>query len=213
MAVGCRKSGPPGDPYRSVLLPAFSSDRLHGLLDELLEAYTANGMPVADSLLPPLSEAELVERCRWFPGSLPPEIVSLYAWRGGQEKEAWESDFPFWFRDNTFCSIERAPGEYRRMMDSYGRDPEYHELLKHSFPFASFNGGWYVLPTRGQPFSPVLTAPIISVMEGIDIHFFSIETMVRTCIDWVRAGAYDPENPMPRELELQIWRRHNPGIF
>ena len=201
------------DLYSNITLPEFSNDNLHKLLDKLLAAYESKGMSVSDSLLPPIPELELVKKCNWFPGKLPPQIISLYSWRGGQEKDAWESEFPFWFRDNSFCSIERAEDEYKSMMESYGSYPQDHELLKYSFPFAAFNGGWYVFPTKGQPFSSSLKAPIISVLEGIDIFFFSIESMVLTCLDWVSHEKYDADYTLPEDIEMKIWRKHNPGIF
>lgn len=99
------------------------------------------------------------------------------------------------------------------MMESYGTIPEDHFMLKHSFPIASFNGGWYVLPTKGHRFSKNLTAPIISVLQGIDVFFYSIETMVSTCIDWVNHEKYDKNYTLPEDVEMSIWRKHNPGIF
>ena len=212
-AAGCQDRSGNFDPYAKVSLPPFSADNLHRLLDRLLAAFEARDMPVADSLLPPLSQAELIKRCAWFPGELPPEIVALYAWRGGQEKDAWETEFPFWFRDNSFCSIERAEQEYKSMMASYGIYQETRELLQYSFPFAAFNGGWYVLPTRGQPYSASLAAPVIGVLEGIDIYYFSIETRVATCVDWVGHDSYAAGVSLPESVEMSIWQKHNPGIF
>ena len=211
--AGCENENQAKDLYSNINLPEFSSENLHMLLDRLLHAYESKEMHVSDSLLPALSKAELVERCKWFPGELPPEIVSLYSWRGGQEKDAWESRFPFWFRDNSFCSIERAELEYKSMMASYGIYPADHELLKYSFPFAAFNGGWYVLPTKGQPFSSTLKAPVIGVLQGIDIYYFSMERMVSTCIDWVIHEKYGRESSLPGDVEHEIWQKHNPGIF
>lgn len=197
--------------YNPIEIPDFSKTRLHSKLDKLLAAYETKGMKVANSLLAPLSEKVVREKCLWFPGELPNEIVSLYAWRGGQEADAWDSDYPFWFRDNSFCSIERAEIEYKSMMDSYGSDPENHEMLKYSFPFASFNGGWYVLPTGTLTFNTTLKKPIVSVHQGVDIFFYTIETMVDTCVDWVNHPQY--EDSLPDAVEMKIWCKHNPGIF
>ena len=213
IVTACEGEKMMNDLYQNVQLPPFSATNLHTLLNELLDAYEAKGMKVSNDLLPPINEQELREICSWFPGELPAEIIALYAWRGGHKKDAWEADFPFWFRDNSFCSIERAKQEYQSMMDSYGTIPEDHELLKYSFPFASFNGGCYVLPTQGQPFSSALSLPIISVLEGIDILFYSIESMVSTCIEWVKHPQYDEDYSLPKEIEIEIWQKHNPGIF
>ncbi len=202
-------------PHRqgNISLPPFSGDHLHSLLNQLLSAFEDKGLHVADSLLPPLSESEVVDRCKWFPGTLPAEIIALYGWRGGQEKDAWEESQPFWFRDNSFTSIARAESEYRSMMSSYGSFAADHELLKYSFPFAAFNGAWYVIPTGKHPFGKSLPRPIISVYEGIDVYFYSIETMVATCLDWVSHPSYTKDGTLPREVEMAIWNRHNPGVF
>ena len=194
-------------------VPVFSASRLHAGLDRLLAAYEQKGVAVADTLLPPLEPDALREACGWFPGELPPQLVALYGWRGGQEKDAWETEHPFWFRDMSFSSVARAEQEYASMMASYGLNPLDRGLLKFSFPFASFNGGWYVLPTRGHPFNTSLVCPVICVLEGIDVYFYSLQTMVDTCVDWVIHPAYTEDGSLPRDIELEIWRRHNPGIF
>ena len=196
-----------------IKLPEFSKHHLHEQLDKLLEAYESKGMTVRESLLPGIPEPELKKMCTWFPGELPEEIVALYEWRGGQAKDAWEEEFPFWFRDNSFCSIQRAEYEYKSMMESYGTFPENHDMLKYSFPIASFNGSWYVLPTRSHNLDANLAKPIISVHEGIDIYFYSIEKMVQTCVEWVQHENYSPEGLYPEDIEMEIWKKHNPGIF
>jgi len=213
MLASCDGKVSMNDKYLNIDVPEFSSENLHSLLDELLSAYENRGMNLSSSLLPPIEERDLKNRCRWFPGELPREIISLYGWRGGQKKDAWASEHPFWFRDMSFCSIERAEYEYKSMMESYGSYPKNHELLKFSFPIASFNGGWYVLPTNGQPYSSKLTTPIISVFQGIDIYYFSIEQMVKTCIDWVNHDKYRDDYTLPDDIESAIWQKHNPGIF
>ncbi|WP_233218539.1 hypothetical protein [Photobacterium sp. GB-210] len=199
--------------HKDINIPKFSTEVLHNSLDKLLKAFEAKGMKVSESLLPPLDEQELREKCSWFPGDLTEEIIALYSWRGGQVNDAWGSEYPFWFRDNSFCSIERAKNEYKSMMDSYGTYKEDHFMLKNSFPIASFNGGWYVIPTKGNNLSSVLERPIISVMQGIDVYFYSIQKMVDTCVEWVENDKYKEDGLYPEELEMEIWSKHNPGIF
>ena len=194
-------------------VPDFSGENLHRQLDRLLAAFESRGMHVSQSLLPGLTRAELDMKCGWFPGELVDEIVSLYGWRGGQGKDAWETEYPFWFRDNSFCSIERAEHEYKSMMETYGAYPPDHDMLKYSFPVASFNGGWYVIPTKSHYFNPLLKRPVISVHEGVDVYYYSIELMVETCVDWVENENYTADGLYPEELEMRIWRKHNPGIF
>ncbi|MDO6545561.1 hypothetical protein [Photobacterium sanguinicancri] len=197
----------------NIKLTKFSKENLHQNLNRLLNAFESKGMNVEGSLLPPIPEIELRERCSWFPGDLPNEIVALYEWRGGQEKDTWESEFPFWFRDNSFCSIARAEFEYKSMMESYGKYQPDHDMLKYSFPIAAFNGGWYVIPTRRHNLNSVLKRPVISVHQDIDIYFYTIEKMVETCAEWVEHDNYSPDGLYPESVEMQIWRKHNPAIF
>lgn len=214
---GCdRRNQAEGAFQLPISVPPFSKQRLHRLLGELQEAYEEKDLHVSNSLLPPVSESELQARCDWFEGKFPPELVALYSWRGGQHSGPWDladDDYPFWFRDCAFSSIDTAKIEYRRIMDSYGIDPESYDLLKHCFPFAEFNGGWMVMPTEPQRLDVRFPRPVISVMEGIDVFFYSVESMVETCIDWVREPSYDRNSGLTDEVELEIWRRHNPGIF
>ena len=211
--AGCDQLEDESIPYPDARVPEFSSENLHRLLDELLEAYESKGMRVSETLLPPHSESELRERCQWFPGELSPEIISLYTWRGGQASDAWVTEFPFWFRDNSFSNLEYAEQSYKSIMATYGLFPQDRELLKYSFPFAEFNGGWYILPTRGLAPGTQLKAPVISVLEGVVIYYYSIEAMVQTCIDWVNHELYSAESSLPDTVEIEIWRKHNPGIF
>lgn len=211
--TGCSKEEYMSEKHHVINMPEFSETRLHSELDRLLAAYEDKGMKVSETLLPALTEYEIIEQCSWFPGELTKEIISLYSWRGGQEHDAWETEHPFWFRDNSFTSLQRVQNEYRKMMDSYGKYPEDHEMLKYSFPFASFNGGWYVLPTRKHNFNQSLKSPVISVLEGIDVYFYSIESMVSICTEWVSRPEYDTDYTLPEEIEEKIWKKYNPGIF
>ncbi len=194
-------------------VPEFSPTRLHAALDRLLAAYESKGMRVSETLSPPIPEDELRSACDWFPGELPPEIVALYGWRGGHEEVAWGSKAPFLFRDNSFCNIERARRAYDSMMSSYGSYSSDGRWLKYSFPFAEFDGAQYVLPARGHPFNASLKSPVISVFEGIDVYFYSLEKMVNTCIDWVSHPEYSEDYSLPEKVEMDTWRKHNPGIF
>jgi hypothetical protein len=196
--------------------PPFSSVRLHDRLDKLLDAFEAKGLRVSDTLLPPIPEAELRSLCSWFPERLPEELVSLYSWRGGQHPGPWdisEPDHPFWFRDYAFSSIESAESSYSSLMAASNQYPEFHDLLVHCFPFAEFNGARLVMPTKANGLEPKLPRPIISAFEGIDVFFYTIESMVSTCVDWVSHPRYRSDPAEWQAIELQIWRDHNPGIF
>ena len=214
LLYGCDQGGSANQDTAQILtLPEFSAERLHAQLDTLSEAYEDKGLQVSKNLLPALDEQALAQKSIWFPGEMIAELIALYGWREGQEKDAWETEHSFLFRDNAFTSMARAEKEYESIMESYGAEPEDHDLLESSFPFAAFNGGWFVLPTGSHPYEDKFERPVISVHEGIDVYFYSIESMVKTCIDWVRHPAYANNSSLPRDIELAIWEKHNPGIF
>jgi len=191
--------------------PPFSTNKLHLLLDDLLKNYESKGMFIADTLLPALKEEEIKKQCNWFPTALPQEIIALYSWRGGQKDDEQP---PFMFRDNVFHTLITAKLEYENMMESYGADPENHNLLKYSFPFASLDGSFYVLPAKGHSFNVSLEKPVISVFQGIDMFFYSIVSMVSTSIDWVSNSKYENDYLfLSEKAEMEIWKKHNPSIF
>lgn len=196
-----------------VVLPAFSQVVFHAQLEALRLAYEAKGQHVSSSLLPPLNEVALRERCAWFPAALPQELTSLYAWHGGQDKKVDQDKFPFWFRDCGFISPNEAEREYKDIMSIYGQNPMDHELLKYSFPFAAFNSGWLVLPCKGQSLDLRFPRPVIFVMEGITVFFYSMQLMIDTCVEWVSHPQLNEHAQLPPEIELKIWQKHNPGIF
>lgn len=103
------------------------------------------------------------------------------------------------------------------MMQSYGvgnsRASEGIEL-RTSFPFASFNGGWYVLPCAGHDLDARHLLPVVSVFQGIGIHFFSLEAMLDTCAEWALASSCGANGlELSEQSEMTIWQRHNPGLF
>jgi hypothetical protein len=193
-------------------LPKFSSKRLHAKLEALRQAYEAKGFNVTDTLQPALSAQELQAQCSWFPAPLPEEIISLYAWRGGQIESGSDDDFAFAFEGRTFLTLEDAKLEYDSMMSTYGAEPSDAPLLRTCFPFAAYNGGWLVMPCADQSLEPRLERPIISVMQGISIHYYSLELMVVTALDEVLHPQYDGYNGLPEAISMEIWDRHNPGI-
>ena len=85
--------------------------------------------------------------------------------------------------------------------------------LATCFPFAGFNGGWGVFPCAGQRFDKRLAFPIVSVFQGVDIFYYSLESMVETCVDWVSQAGDQPGLNDTEGKCLEIWRKHNPGIL
>jgi hypothetical protein len=45
------------------------------------------------------------------------------------------------------------------------------------------------------------------------MYFHSIESMLRTCIDWVSSPYRENHGVLPEDFEMAVWKRHNPGIF
>lgn len=193
-------------------IASFSRERLHARLEELRLAYETKGFHVTDSLLPGLSEQEVRAQCSWFPAPLPEELIALYGWHNGQRQPVGENESPFWFRDCIFSTLADAKAEYASMMSGYGVNPADGPLVRIAFPFAAYEGGWLVMPCAEQTVEPRLPRPIINVMEGIAVHYYSIELMVETAIEWVSHPAYDGHG-LPQDEEMRIWRKHNPGIF
>jgi hypothetical protein len=191
---------------------------LHQLLEELCNSFEKKEHNVFPSLLPPLSEQEIELRCKgWFPSKIPKGINNLYTWKGGQEKDAWEEEFPFWFRDMSFISLEQAESEYKSMNESYGVYNTLEEdgvLLKDCFPFAAFNGGWFVVPASKNKWSHKFSEPVICVLQGIEMYYHSIEKMVKTSIECVQHTTWSTEeSDLDEKIEMQIWKKYNPGIF
>lgn len=210
--AGCSRE--PGPSAAPIELPPFSSARFQTQLEAMRRAFEAKDLHVSDTLLPPIDAKTLARECAWFPASLPEELIALYGWRGGQAEDAWNTEYPFWFRDDAFCSLRNAQREYLSMMSGYASMPGITGLtLTECFPFAAFNGGWLVLPCSAQTLDSRLARPVISVMEGVELFFYSMQTMVDTCLEWISHPLFSADGSLPPDIELDIWRRHNPGIF
>lgn len=191
--------------------------KIHQKLDTLLRAYESKGISANQELAPALTEQELKERCAWFLDDLPKEIVALYTWRGGQDTQ-WVKQ-PFWFRDTIFCDLTTAENDYAQIVVQYAEDAEADsdlgwEYLRHSFPFTSFEGAVYVIPCQEFVADKRFARPIISVHEGVQMVFESLETMLDTCIEWAENGTYNEEDEfLEINHEHEIWKKHNPKIF
>ncbi len=185
------------------------------LCEALLAAHRRHGIDISQDLLPGLPREAIEAETAWFPSRLPDDLIALYGWRNGQPEDAWNSQNVLWFRDMQFTSLQRARDEYVSMMDSYGldNDPASEGIdLRMCFPFASFNGGWYVVPCEGPRLDSRFPFPVVSVFQGISIYFDSIETMLRTCVDWRVASSWSGDDwELPEHLEMEIWRRYNQG--
>lgn len=190
---------------------------IHQKLDTLLQAYESKGILVNQQLSPAMTEQDLKAQCGWFPETLPIEIIALYTWRGGQDTQ-WVTQ-PFWFRDTIFCDLKIAKENYQRIVVPYAEDGEEDpdlgwEYLRQAFPFSSFDGAVYVIPSQNYVADERLARPIISVHEGVQAVFESLETMLDTCIEWVENGTYNEEDEfLEINNEREIWVKHNSTFF
>jgi len=191
----------------------YADRDIHTLLDTLLDAYQAKGFNVKTGSSSPYSKEQLQRQIDWFPGEIVPPLQALYTWHGGHLENSIENNSEFWFRDNAFLNLETAEREYKILRENFVGGFFGDPWLKYAFPFAAFEGSWYVLPTREHPYSSELNYPVICVFEGIDVFFYSLQSMLLTCIDWVTHPEFRKDTTLPRDIELSIWRKYNPGIF
>ena len=198
------------------LVEMQTSKSIPVLLEELREAYENVGRRVTASLCAPIPEAELRERCSWFPHELPKEIIALYGWRGGQDSSQANHDSAFFFRDVVFITPERAKVEYESMISTYGVDSTLKKdgvEIGTCFPFASYIGSWYVFPCGAQSIRPEHPGAVVNVFQGFSLLYYSVSSMLETCIGWTQDPGFTEQNWRWQHVEQDIWEKHNPGIF
>jgi hypothetical protein len=187
---------------------------IHELLDQLRAAFIAKGQDVDSSLQPGLSRAEILEKTRMLGFPFPEELIQLYTWRNGQSERGRMS---FSFRDNLFINLDRALAEYVELAGcSAELNFEEHGFhLKQSFPFAAFDGSWHVLVCAPHRLNSPHERPVVNVFHDVCLFFHSFESMLRTCVDWVRDPHWTTGSGLglSEDVEMMIWKRHNPGIF
>lgn len=191
--------------------------KIKNLLDALEQEFERKGHYVSRCLNEGLSKDQIREKTQWFNHELADEVVELYRWKNGQSQDAWEVEYPFYFRDNTFCDLSRAEKTYRQVLEldapalinsGLGR-PD----LTTCFPFAEFNGEYFLIPCVEIKWDGISGFPILDRFG--DVYFHSFESMLKTCIDWVHNSSYDEWGSLniSEEKEREIWEKHNPGIF
>lgn len=186
------------------------------LLEELRVAHLERGCAVDRHLQPGLPRDELLRRTRSLGFTPPDDLVELYAWRNGQDADAEMSADAMVFRDQKFVDVAGALREYPLIQEHYapeeGMIPGDFEVAE-AFPFATFMGSSYVMVCGPHELASPHPHPIVSVFQGVDLFFHSLETMLRTCLDWVRHPSWEAASTLPSEVEREIWQRHNPGVF
>jgi hypothetical protein len=186
------------------------------LLDELRVSHLERGCAVDRHLQPGLSRDELLRRTRSLGFALPEDVVELYAWRNGQGADAEMSVDALVFRDQKFVDVAGALREYPLIQEHYAPKEDlipYGFDLAEAFPFATFMGSAYVIVCGPHELASPDRHPIVSVFQGVDLFFHSLETMLRTCLDWVRHPDWGAASTLPDEVEQRIWQQHNPGFL
>ena len=169
---------------------------------------------MSDELQTGLSEEDILEKTKWFKGTIPREIIELYEWHNGQIGNEWELSYPFLFRDYAFSSIEVSKRIYKDLIPDWvntGLFEGRFDLYK-CFPIAEFNGTCLVLSDNVMKFDTGESRPIVSLSEDAGVYFYSFERMLDACIEWAKRGSFE-EHFQPPDNELEIWRKFNPGIF
>lgn len=189
------------------------------LLEELRAAFRKKGCDVDRYLRPGLSREAVHERTSVLGLTVPDEIVELFEWHDGQSDDAEFEPDSFRFRDNMFISVERAIADHGQIQEIYGGLDSEEQVplgfdLEKSFPFATYAGSWHVIVCGPHTLATPSPHPIVHVSQGIVVFFHSFESMLRTCIDWVRDPRWTRESDLglADDVETEIWRRHNPGL-
>ena len=187
---------------------------IRSLLDQLKQEFENKDYKVSLSLQDGLTREEILNKTKWFNCPLPDELIQLYEWRNGQSKDSWQEKYPFVFRDNQFCSLERAKQIYHDVvvLNSITSGILGNVDYMSCFPIAEFNGECFLYPCKGVNNGDQLKFPIID-LNG-NSYFYSFSKMLQTCIDWVKNskiqyGALEING----EIETEIWENHNPNIF
>jgi len=198
----------------------MEAGRLTALLEALRAAFLEKGCDVDRYLRPGLAPEVVRERTSTLPFSLPTTIVELFGWRDGQGDDAEHRLDSLHFRDNAFISLEQALLEYERLQDASRQWPSERDLLplgfepEHAFPVAAYAGDAYAVVRGPHRLATSSPHPVVSFFQGVHLYFHSLPSMVATCIDWVREPRWTPGAllGMADDVELEIWRRRNPGL-
>jgi len=179
---------------------ASNPDDIGPKLAELEKTMAAHGYDPKASFRPGLTRAEIDRRTKGLPFRLPEELYRLYEWHDGSPEG------PLIFRDHRLSPLEEGirNGAFLRR---YEEPP--------AFPFADFEGSFLLVPVAGYGAHASLERPVIHLHESRDVYFYSVPLMLDTAIDWIREGVLGPggEHAPDERKELEIWRRHNPGVF
>ena len=170
------------------------------LCDQLLEAYQAKGLPVQQSLRPPLDAEEAERLCATAGVRLAPELSELYSWRDGASPEG-----DFRFAGKAFLPLAQALSRREALLAAlHPRDRQGSEIAD-LVPFAEASPEWLALSATTQGGH----RPVLEVLEDAQPGFDSLQAMLATCAAWVSEPDWTPHSPPARAQE--IWYQHNQG--
>ena len=195
----------PASPEPSSPEPLEPTDLDHPLarqLDELLAAFQAKGIDPTANLRPGLGEQDLVALLAPLPFQTPEAVRILFRWRNGHRDPMATPDRLLWFRDCPLLSLEEAI-EVRDSLLAFGAYGD----LENTLPFAGMDGVYLGVLCAGPQVGRVYT-----MGEDFEPYFLSLESLLLTCLDWVRDPTYDAEVLAPED-EMTAWQRHNPGLM
>lgn len=164
-----------------------------------------------DNLRRGLTRREIEQKIACLPFEFPQELYELYQWRNGIEQPSTDLLSPFLFRDHYLSNLDDAIENYLAIQTSFNteEDRKIADWSK-SFPFAYFEGS-YLLIILGKHFlEKKYKYPIINIFEGVELWFCSFDSMLDTCIEWNQQTFEKYDTPKD---EINIWQKHNPGIF
>ncbi|MEL7185355.1 MAG: SMI1/KNR4 family protein [Pseudomonadota bacterium] len=184
-------------------------------LDALLAAFKAKGIDPSNNLRPGLSDAELDAWSSSRGIVLPNDVRELYRWRNGSVETFAEPQQVFVFRDNGFLSLDDYEQAFSnidaflKVLASYGVTPPISS--QSVIPIAELEGNYYVVATTSVA-GIDYPNPVLCVGEDLAVHFYSLDSMLDTCLQWVLDPTYSAEN-QELDNEIDAWEQHNPGVF
>lgn len=185
-------------------------------LDALLAAFQNKGIDPTNNLRPGLSDDELEEFSSQFGCDFPEDVRALFRWRNGSIDVSADPDQLFVFRDQPFLSLsdaKQARDSIRMFLDAFTSAglsaPFEAETL---IPIAEFEGQYFAVATSPDNITAAHPNPVVSLGEDMCIYFYSVSSMLDTCLEWVRDPAYSVESPVPED-EMIAWEKYNPGVF
>jgi hypothetical protein len=187
------------------------------LCEQLADAHEAKGIAVRSTLQPGLDRNYIRTEAAALGFDLPEEIVELYQWRNGHGfVEPWQEGPAIFFRDAAFLSFEAALAEYREVQaysEAVNSTLQEDKVdLKKCLPISQREANWHVVSCGKHLYGPDKKSPVVSVYHGVELYFYSVESMLRTCIDWVSHPDWNEFDLLMPDIEMDISRKHNPGF-